>query len=159
MLGTDCFQLFCEYKVHLGLALVQIKNVLGPYRKLTGAYDACRSGSSIAKTWGREAHQALTVSLGQHPCSSDGPASSPLGLVRRVRLLFTPSRCLVRQGKVDSVMFCLSCSRKDCWMLRNLNVRMNWPGQRLAAYVSRAKWSTYQKQIASSSSALQGNNF
>lgn len=97
--------------------------------------------------------------LGQHPCSSDGPAFSPLGLVRRVRLVFMPSRWLVRQGKVDSVMFCLSCSRKDCWMLRNLNVRMNWPGQRLAAYVSRVKWSTYQKQIASSFSALQGNNF
>lgn len=106
----------------------------------------------------REAHQVLTVLPRAAPCSSNGPASSPLRLVRRsVRFSRLPDALSVREGW--ALMFCLSCSRKDCWMLRNLKVRMNWPGQRLAAYVSRARWFTYQKQIASSSSVHQGNNF
>lgn len=151
--------------VNTGLAWLNFSTVqkclLWPYWKITGAYKDARAAAQL---WPSCMHrrpssiECWPSYPGQHLSSSDGPASSPLGLVRRILL---PDALSGRVGvwRKKKLMFCLPCSRKDCWMLRNLNVRMNWLGQRLAAYVSRVRWSTYRKQIVFYFSVHQGNNF
>lgn len=140
------------------LSFGAIHKCVWPYGKITGAYNECRScSSSTVILCAKKAIKHCPSYPGHHPSGSNGLASTPLGLVRRVSFHSFLMPCQAGEGQ--KLMFCLLCSRKDCWMLRNLNVRMNWLGRRLAAYVSRAKWSTYQKRIASSSSVHQGNNF